>query len=844
MDAPSSAAASAGATVAKNTALPGVSVAVPGGPELVERSAFLYGLLHSDHLVYDVHDAIAAVAAAAADTARDDGEVSGCVDHRRQRDHIGGGAVLTGVFYFPSRPPWPDMPWRPTYKSAVLLCVFVSPAACQRAIARLSEVAVSIRCGAGSGALQPLPMSSPSSSAVPTGTYSAKVVLRPASEYVLSPENVDAALLTFLTARQLAGLLLRRRRMQAPLDCGAATGASSHSSGDQVEDMLAFVRANPLSPRVSSSAARLFAAILSPQSTYSVDWVAAQVAVNRGDGVVVPEMKVVEPWVCGWGYGDRSEGQRKHEGRGRSEAGASGRETDDHRSDTVRHLEARPSWDTQTNSLPLTLQEEHYLRRYGATPQSRRGSGGGGGGGSNYPDAVDGHGGLMPTRGSLYRGVHHLFRGASWVLGCVRDKLGEKEAPLVGGSGGLYVPPPLSKSAPSPASSRAGAAAFQRERVSDEPPLRRTRTEETARNNAEESRCSAAMVIPRYNALGTALSWVPGFEHFGRLFVTSTTVLTPQGAATTQEPGRRSLRRRGREEEDAAEHPENSAWESLVMRRYADASTAVSQLPSQTAPVQDSVLSWMSPGRGTGWSVSSWPPQEKLQTLEATAGSAEGRVTLSSWQAARAAAAPSAHWAGTADRNGLHSLAASTIAANASSVSHPDREVAVVPPPALGALRSREKASADEPGSRRVEGAMRRHAIRIERVNSTCEGTSLQHAGDDSDDSTFLFHYRRRHQQPRSEPDRAASAVPAASASQSAPQAAPPRRSFAETLRKATMDAREDVAATRAPHTPVGGSKKGANSAGGGVERPSLDSELSQRSSRRTVSFTLPDSKS
>jgi hypothetical protein len=866
------------AAVAKTATVPAAGVLpLSGGPDLVERSAFLYGLLHSDHLVYDVHDAIATVTAAVAAGAMEGGDkVSNQDARRRGCGGINGGSVLSGVFYFPSHAPWPDMPWRPTYKSVVLLCVFVSAAACEQAIARVSDVATSAPGRTGVAAL-PLSCPSPCSSTSPAGVSSPRLVLRPASEYVLSPESVDTALLTFLTAPRLADVLLRRRRLRTSLERGA-----TDTNGDRVEDMLAYVRANPPLPRLSSSAVRLYAAVLSPQSPFNVDWTAAQIAVNRGDGVVLPEMAVMEPWVgrgCG-GLEDRSNVLREQDRRGGSETTAwSGK--DGTGGDGARHSNPRSPWDTRTNSLPLTLQEEEYRKRYGAVLQGRLGSDG------DRHDSGEGLAGLMPLRSSLYLGARQVFRGASWIFRRMREGLGEEEAPLLSSAGGssggaaaglaapLPPPPPaFSKNASPPSATAAFVGAA--ERRGQEPPRQRHRTEGGGGGGVESAReqlRGAPLVIPRYNAVGTALSWMPGFEHFGRLFVTSTTVLTPEGATTAidtalprgSRPPPPLQRRRRREEEEGGVDAEgsgayeNPAWESLVMRRYKDASAErvrTSHDPAQTAPpVRDSVVSWMSPARGTGWSTaSSWPSREMLQPQEAPFVPLGGEAAAASplpWRTASVAGPSLVRSKAQSNVGGWNSLTASTIAAGGPSARLQSENSALQFPWSTSAAVERvlaDQASSTHSGVSKTDTPRRRGFIQVERVHATPKSAAspLDVSGDDN--CSFLSHHRRRHG--NATPDQGSTSVedaPGGAAVDTTSQRASRggRLSLAEGLRKFTRDAREKESEVPAVGMPLSASERnvGVAEAGGG-SAPSGATDLSTRASRRTVSFTLPDEKS
>ncbi|KPI82805.1 hypothetical protein ABL78_8181 [Leptomonas seymouri] len=825
-----------GSASAKTVAVPVGGLRLSGGPGLVERSAFLYGLLHSERLVYDVRDAIAAVTAAVADTVEDDD--SSAPERRRAHGRINGGAVLSGVFYFPSQVLRRDMPWRPTYKSAVLLCVFVSAAACQRAIARLNVATTSVRCGTGAQAAQ-----APAHSSVlaPSGVPSSFITLRPANEYTLSPGNVDTALLTFLTAPQLADLLLRRRRMQVPLERGSTDHVGGRGDIDRAEDMLAYVRANPPSSRLSSSAARLYAAILSPQSTYNVNWAAAQVAVNRGDGVVVPEMEVVEPWVGG-GHGleDRNHVLREQDRRGGSEAAGPGRGGGG--SDGGRHPDTRTG--SSNDSLPLTLQEEDYRKRYGLTAQGHLSGGGG-----DRRDSSDGLSGLMPSRSSLYLGARQVFRGASWFFRRLRDGLAEEEAPLLtssngpsgstGGIAAMPIPLPLSRHASHSTNlPLVGAATPQSERGQDEPPRQRHRAEDGGEDSTRERQRSSALVIPRYNAIGTALSWMPGFQRFGRLFVTSTTVLTPEGAAPRVEGAHRSHRRRPREE--AADDYENPVWESLVMQRYADAAAGrmrTSQGPQTAAPVHDSVLSWMSPARGTGWPAPpSWPSEEVLHTREAVDAPTEGRAAALAWASARTAepSFPGAPARTSVSR--LDSLAVSTVATHLSPVGQTEGEVLQLPGAASAVRSSFDGAQGPAHALSRANASRSHHLIKVEGVHATAP---LLSSADDG--SSFLSHHRRRLGRAKAQRKglaaEEASSVPSSDAAQ---RTASAHSSLAEGLRKSTGDARENESGASAPHTPLGAGQRIGGAVGTRAKPAAAAAEVSARSSRRTVSFALP----
>ncbi|KPA74973.1 hypothetical protein ABB37_08937 [Leptomonas pyrrhocoris] len=885
-----SAATRTASTRKAGAAVPIGGLALPSAVDLIERSAFLYGLLHSDRLVYDVHDAIATLTAAAGGTVA--GEDINADERRRACGRVSGGSVLSGVFYFPSQAPWPEMPWRPTYKSAVLLCVFVSVAACRRAIARLSEVAMPVRGGTGVKVVQ-VPLLTPSSSSsccAPSRVFSPSMVLRPASEYTFSPESVDTALLTFLTAPQLAELLLRRRRMQAPLERGVTDNTSS-SRNDRVEDMLAYVRANPPSSRLSSSAARLYAALLSPQSTYSVDWAAAQVAVNRGDGTVVPEMAVVEPWVGGGGgLEDRNEALREQDRRGggggpTSEAAGSGRGG----VDGGRPSDPQLPWDARTGAsndfLPVTLQEEDYRKRYGVTPQGRL-SGGGGGGGSGSGDRRDSSerlAGMMPSRSSVYLGARQLLRGASWILCRLRDGLMEEEAPLLTGASGtsssssssaaaaaaglaaLPIPPALPRNAPySTSPSFTGATTLQSERGRGEPPRQRYRTED---GDTRARQVGTAMVIPRYNAVGTALSWMPGFQHIGRLFVTSTTVLTPEGAAAPRvvDGTQRSSRRRRREEQEVASADNgdaNPAWESLVMQRYADAAaerTRTSQAlppvaPASSSSLHDSVLSWMSPARGPGWTTSSWPSAEMLQSKPAVEGGVVAAAPPHGAQAAalartsaRTAEVPLPRATARRSSSGLDSLSASAIVANVSSSSsyahQAEGNAMRLPTTASTVPSSFDGTGGDRSALSHASSSRRGGCIKVEGVHASAPRLRNDVA---DDDASFLAHHRRRHGSAQARREGVSTATPSDGLAtdatwHAATAGAHARPSLAEGLRTFTREAREIEVASSAAHTPLGAAQRVKGAVDPSVKAPAAAADLAARSSRRTVSFALPN---
>lgn len=826
--------AAAGTAAANVVVVPAAGLPLSERPDLVERSAFLYGLLHSDSLVYNVRDAIAMVAAAATAAPTTDIDDDSNDKRRHARGDISRGSALCGVFYFPAQPPWKDMPWRPAYKSAVLLCIFATASACQQAVARLNETTMPVRSGSDLVASPSVAMSS-SPGAPPTGVSSARVVLRRASECVLSAASVDMALLTFLTAPQLADLLVRRRRMQVLSERGAADGAD----GEKVEDMLAFVRANPPSSRLRSSAVRLYAAILSQQSPYHVDWAAAQVAVNRGDGVVVPEMAVIEPWVGGGGsrLDDRSMALRDYDRRsGSRNDGGSGDATALGRGgvDGTRRADGRSGWDSRSGSLPLTLQEEDYRKRYGlALKGAGLSNAVAGGNDGDRQDSGDGFAGLMPSRSALYLGARQVLRGASWLLRRLRDGLVEEEAPLLSGSGGSsrssaalpIMPPAFTRGASSSSSSAVVAAASAihgEQRGIDEPPRRRHRPEGRV-DTAGDRSYGETLVIPRYNAVGTALSWMPGFQYFGRFFVTSTTVLQPQGAAPHANTRQRSQRRRQREEE-ASTACDNPAWESLVVRRYTDAAAEQTRPSSQPhsehpAPVRDTVLAWMSPARGTGWPAPlPWPAEEAMAPTPLPGGHSAGL----SWKAARVTEPLIERPTAQADFSALGSLTGSTIATKATAAQR-----LCQPSPTL--CPTLNTVGCEAPTMLGRAGRSRRYrTIRVEGVH-----TPLNDNGD-TDGSSFLSHHFRRRAEAEPKPENV-SAEEASRVSRN-------RESFGEELHKHTQDAREAEDGSSPPRTPMDPSQRVPGIAGLNASGPAT--YTTGRSSQRTVSFTFPDEKS
>lgn len=533
--------------MAATTAVPPAGHVTFPAADLVDRSAFLFGLLQSEHLVHDVHDAIVGLNNVAADKTDDGDAKSRTAGGQRSSD-----GALSAVFYFIARSPSPDMPWRPIYTSAVLLCVFSTVEAAQRAIARVDGVVlhtVQTEVLGSASTASTAPMSSP------------YLVLRPAREFVLGPENTDTALLTYLTTPRLVDLLLRRQRMQKPNDRVA-------DDAEQRSAMELYARANLPPAYLCGSAARLYAAILSPQSPYAVDWAAARVAMARGDGIVVPEMSVVEPWACGGaGEYDRDKG---------ATPGAAGSPPADRGSPPLLQgadieRRRRASVSGAAHYVPVTLQEEEYYRRYGVgsprrTTSSRARCG-----------SVEGLTELMPSRGSLYRGAQGVLRGVSWFWRRAYESLSGKEAALISGPSSLPVAPAVpiappqasagaigtSDQVPFPASTTAPSEG----RVIYEPPRVRHRAEGRGVDGVSGTRGGGGqpIMIPRYNAVGSALSWMPGFHYVAPLFVTG---VFPLGGTAPPPPP--PQRRRMREEEGG--DLESSAWSSKEAQMYGIAS--------------------------------------------------------------------------------------------------------------------------------------------------------------------------------------------------------------------------------------------------------------------------------
>ncbi|KAG5487958.1 hypothetical protein LSCM1_08273 [Leishmania martiniquensis] len=524
-----------GDPVAAVTAVPPAGHVTFPTADLVDRSAFLFGLLQSDHLVNDVHDAIVLLNSVAADKAGD-GDAKG----RTAGGQSSGEGALSGVFYFVARAPSPDMPWRPIYTSAVLLCVFATVAAAQRAIARINGVVLhTMQTGvrASTSTAPPVRMSSPC------------LFLRPAREFALGPENTDTALLTYLTTPRLVDLLLRRQRMQKPHD-GVSDDAEQRSA------MESHARSNVPPGHLCGSAARLYAAILSPQSPYAVDWAAARVAMARGDGIVVPEMSVVEPWACG-------AAAECEPGKEAASTAAGSPPTERGSPSLLEGAEAerrrRAGVAGADRYVPMTLQEEEYYRRYGpgslsvaGSSRARRGS-------------VEGFSELMPSRGSLYRGAQGVLRGVSWFWRCAYEGIGGKEAALSSGPGipaaAPIVPSALPQTPPGLSGSSnqapfaAAATSLREERDFYEPPRARHRAEGTRSEGVRGTREGGGQVImiPRYNAIGSALSWLPGFHYVAPLFVTG---VFPLGGTTTTTPPPPQHRRLHEERGDS----KSSVW--------------------------------------------------------------------------------------------------------------------------------------------------------------------------------------------------------------------------------------------------------------------------------------------
>ncbi|CAC9438025.1 protein of unknown function - conserved [Leishmania donovani] len=534
-----------GDPVAATTAVPPAGHVTFPAADLVDRSAFLFGLLQSEHLVHDVHDAIVALNNVAADKT-DDGDAKS----RTAGGQSSSEGALSAVFYFIARPPCPDMPWRPIYTSAVLLCVFSTVEAAQRAIARVDRVVLhtmqtEVRGSASTASTAPI--SSP------------YLVLRPAREFVLGPENTDTALLTYLTTPRLVDLLLRRQRMQKPNDRVA-------DDAEQRSAMESYARANLPPAYLCGSAARLYAAILSPQSPYAVDWAAARVAMARGDGIVVPEMSVVEPWACGGaGEYDRDKG---------ATPAAAGSPPADRCSPPLLQgadieRRRRASVSGAAHYVPVTLQEEEYYRRYGVGSPSRTAIS------RARCGSVEGLTELMPSRGSLYRGAQGVLRGVSWFWRRAYESLSGKEAALISGPSSLPVAPTVPSAPPQASAGAIGTSdqvpfpasptALSEGRNFYEPPRARHRAEGRGPDGVHGTRGGGGqpIMIPRYNAVGSALSWMPGFHYVAPLFVTG---VFPLGGTAPPPPHRRRMR------EEECGDLESSAWSGKEAQLYGIAS--------------------------------------------------------------------------------------------------------------------------------------------------------------------------------------------------------------------------------------------------------------------------------
>ncbi|GET85490.1 hypothetical protein, unknown function [Leishmania tarentolae] len=601
-----------GDSVSAATELPPTGQMTFPTADLLGRSAFLFGLLQSEHLVHDVHDAIVSLNNAAADKAADS-DAQG----RTAGGQSSGEGALSAVFYFIARSPSPDMPWRPIYTSAVLLCVFATVEAARRAVARFDGVVLptmhtEVRGSASTASTAP--MSSP------------YLVLRPASEFALGPENADIALLTYLTTPRLVDLLLRRQRMQKPNE-------RVSDDMEQRSAMESYVRANLPPANLCGSAARLYAAILSPQSPYAVDWAAARVAMARGDGIVVPEMSVVEPWACGGaGEYDRDKGAAPtaagsppaHRGLPPLLQGA----------DIERRR--RASVLGAPLYVPVTLQEEEYYRRYGAgSPSSAASSRGRCG-------SVEVLTELMPSRGSLYRGAQGVLRGVSWLWRCAYGSLGGKEAVLINGPSNLPTAPTVPSAPPQAPAGATGtsdqvrfpASTTARSEGRDlcEPPRVRHRTEDRGSDGSRSTREGGGqpIMIPRYNAAGSALSWVPGFHYVAPLFVTG---VFPLGGTAPPPPQRRRMREEeggdlGSSGWSRRERPLYDVASTEAWRRDGDQGSSYSSLnhPQMSAPFTESAA-WGAPPRlsevptvpqGFSWPPVSWDsPAQPSQLLPA-----------------------------------------------------------------------------------------------------------------------------------------------------------------------------------------------------------------------------------
>ncbi|KAK7198920.1 hypothetical protein NESM_000858800 [Novymonas esmeraldas] len=575
--------------------------------DLVERSAFLFGLLQSDHLVDDVHDAIAALNGIVGDGASEE-DAQGSATLRRRT----GESALVAVFYFTGRAPHPDMPWRPVYAGAVLLCVFATTAAAQRALTHVDGIALhALSRGVRTAATT---TATTATAAAMARTASPHLVLRPAREFVLGPENTDTALLTYLTLPRLVDVLLLRQSAQRPHD-RLVDSAALRSA------MESRIRANFPPGHLCGSPARLYAALLSPQSPYAVDWAAARVAMARGDGVVVPELGVVEPWACG---GAGGHGGRSLLAAGPASTARGGTQPTDAAAAAAAPLTSLEAVDEERRRratvasadgyVPVTLQEEEYYRRYGSAGSPRHAS-------ATRPrrGSVEV---LLPTRGSLYRGAHGVVRGASWLLRHLFSAAGEGETPLIMSAGALPAapalagappPPPASTglpaASPPPVSSSAAPPAMAADRWDvNEPPRARQRVEGGGGDGSggggggdgdgdvDELRGGRGqpICIPQYNAVGSALSWLPGFHHVARLFIADAAAAGGDGLPADRPLEARPQRRRAREEGGGG--LTSSAWvgearlgPGAVPGGAVPPSSALSHAPV-AAPFTDSVV--------------------------------------------------------------------------------------------------------------------------------------------------------------------------------------------------------------------------------------------------------------
>lgn len=227
------------------------SVADLYGQNIVDRSVFIFGYAYDSGLGSAIGATLAEL-------------------RRLTKDEI------DGAFYFPKELRCGSLPWRPRYAAPVVLCVFKQSRAAKYAVEYLDKTLV----------IHP---------------NRAALHFVPACHYHLSDRAVEECLLTFLSIDQLSASGLgadERRRGPARGAAAAAAAAEAPQLQQQqwpAKNLDQWITSARPRERLTAAPSRLYAVILTRQFPDLIDWPAARRAAVAGNAVVLNEREMVSP---------------------------------------------------------------------------------------------------------------------------------------------------------------------------------------------------------------------------------------------------------------------------------------------------------------------------------------------------------------------------------------------------------------------------------------------------------------------------------------------------------------------------------------------------------------------